>query len=173
MKLFIMGIVASGKTTYAKKLSEQLGLPFVELDAVVYHEKEGQRVKRAPNEQMQVIQEIDRAGGWVMEGVYRPSYHALFDMADAIIWLDPPLNKRRYRIFRRHVKQILGLEACAYKPDFQMLINMYKWTEDFERKRPVLQEYLKPHRRKVITVKGNPWLDGELRDLMHLNESCK
>ncbi|MBB4822934.1 adenylate kinase family enzyme [Sporosarcina luteola] len=165
MKLFIMGIVASGKTTYAKKLSTEMDLPFVELDAVVYHEKDGQRVKRSPEKQMEVIREIDQAGGWIMEGVYRPSYHKLIEMADAIIWLDPPLYKRRYRILSRHMKQVIGLESCAYKPDFQMLRNMYKWTEDFERKRPVLEEYLKPHRRKVISVKGDPWLDKELNQL--------
>ncbi|QTD40486.1 hypothetical protein [Sporosarcina sp. Te-1] len=165
MKLFIMGIVASGKTTYAKKLSAQCNLPFVELDAVVYHEKDGKRVKRSPEEQMEMIREIDRAGGWVMEGVYRPSYHALFDMADTIIWLDPPLYKRRYRIFSRHMKQVLGLESCAYKPDFQMLRNMYKWTEDFERKRPILLENLKPHGQKVITVQDDPWVNVELNQL--------
>ncbi|MFC5590686.1 hypothetical protein ACFPRA_17410 [Sporosarcina soli] len=74
MKIFIMGIVASGKTTYAKELSKQMGSPFVELDAVVYHNVDGGRIKRMPEEQVQIIHEMNAKGSWIAEGVYRPSH---------------------------------------------------------------------------------------------------
>lgn len=156
MKVFIMGIVASGKTTYAKELSKQKGFPFVELDTVVYHNVEGERIKRTPDEQVHVIHQMDAKGSWIAEGVYRPSYHILLDMADIIIWLDPPLWKRKYRILSRHVKQVIGLEECAYKPDFQMLQNMYKWTKQFEGKREELDGILQPYMGKLIVVRDDP-----------------
>ena len=156
MKIFIMGIVASGKTTYAKELSKQMSLPFVELDSVVYHNMDGVRIKRTPEEQVQIIHEMDTKGSWIAEGVYRPSYHLLLDLADIIIWLDPPLWKRKFRIFNRHMKQVVGVEECAYKPDFQMLRNMYKWTKQFEGEREELDWILQPYVDKLIVVRDNP-----------------
>lgn len=156
MKIFIMGIVASGKTTYAKELSKQTSLPFIELDSVVYHTVNDVRVKRLPNEQLQVIQEMDAAESWIAEGVYRPSYHILLDMADVVIWLDPPLWKRKVRILSRHLKQVLGIEKCAYEPNVQMLRNMYKWTKDFEERRDEMNEILQPYVHKLITVINDP-----------------
>ncbi|MFS0690165.1 hypothetical protein AB1K89_13110 [Sporosarcina sp. 179-K 8C2 HS] len=156
MKIFIMGIVASGKTTYAKGLSKQTGLPFIELDAVVYHTVGGERIKRTPDEQVQVIHQMDAKGSWIAEGVYRPSYHLLLDLADIVIWLDPPLWKRKYRILSRHVKQVIGVEECAYEPDLQMLRNMYKWTKQFEEKREELDGILQPYLDKVLVVRNDP-----------------
>ncbi|MBD7985398.1 hypothetical protein H9649_12430 [Sporosarcina sp. Sa2YVA2] len=156
MKIFIMGIVASGKTTYAKELSKQWSMPFVELDSVVYHIVDGVRIKRSPDEQIKVILEMDAAGSWIAEGVYRPSYHLLLDMADVVIWLDPPLWQRRVRILSRHIKQVLGIEKCAYKPDMEMLLNMYKWTKDFEGQRDELNGILQLHLHKLITVENDP-----------------
>lgn len=156
MKIFIMGIVASGKTTYAKELSKQMGFPFTELDAVVYHNVDGERIKRTPEEQVKFIHQMDAKGSWVAEGVYRPSYQILLDMADIVIWLDPPLWKRKLRILSRHVKQMIGVEECAYKPDFQMLRNMYKWTKQFEGEREELDGILHPYLDKLIIVRDDP-----------------
>lgn len=166
MKIFIMGIVASGKTTYAIELSKQMGMPFVELDAVVYQNMDGVRVKRSPDEQVQVIHQMDANGSWVAEGVYRPSYHLLLDLADIIIWLDPPLWKRKFRILSRHVKQVIGVEECAYVPDFQMLRNMYKWTKRFEGEREELDGILQPYLDKLVVVQNNPWSNQALSDVI-------
>ncbi|WP_313893045.1 hypothetical protein [Psychrobacillus sp.] len=165
MKIFIMGIVASGKTTYAKALSELLELSFFELDSVVYHEVNEKRIKRTPEQQVEFIHKIDSKGDWIFEGVYRPSYHLVLDLADVIIWLDPPLFKRKYRIFRRHIKQVLGIEQCAYEPNLLMLRNMYKWTSDFEKKRPLLNEMLKPYQDKIITINNSPYKNRELQQI--------
>ena len=180
MKIFIMGIVASGKTTYAKKLSKQMDVPFVELDGVVYHNVDGVRVKRTPDEQVQVIHQMDAKGSWIAEGVYRPSYHLLLDLADIIIWLDPPLWKRKFRIFSRHVKQVIGVEECAYEPDLQMLRNMYKWTKNFEEKRDELDGILQPYLDKLIVVRNDPTSNqglfeaiGNMKDMEGQQHECR
>jgi len=58
-KIYIVGIVASGKTTLARKLSLQLTIPHYELDRIVYNETVIKRYKRTPVEQLEVIQHID------------------------------------------------------------------------------------------------------------------
>ncbi|PWW02471.1 adenylate kinase family enzyme [Paenibacillus cellulosilyticus] len=152
-KIYIIGIVASGKTTLAKRLSKQLNIPWHELDCVVYHQSDEGRYKRTPEKQQEVIADIDQSSdGWIFEGVDRSSYRCLYEMADTIIVLDPPLWKRRYRIFARYVKQQIGIEKCHYKSDLKMLRNMYQWTNDFERNRAEFEARLKPYQGKIMRV---------------------
>ena len=61
-------------------------------------------------------------------------------MADKIIYLDIPLKIRKKRIFIRYIKQKLGVEKSNYKPSFQMLKNMYKWTDEFENNKDTFEE---------------------------------
>lgn len=151
-KIFILGIVASGKTTLAKRLSLKLNIPWYELDAIVHKDSLGERIKRSPQEQLAIIQGIDREGPWIMEGTDRPSYQCLYAMADTIIFLDPPLWKRRIRIATRFMKQKLGLEPCLYQPNWTMLKMMYKWTNDFERNRDSFEAQLQQYGDKVIRL---------------------
>ncbi len=151
-KIYIVGIVASGKTTLATKLSKALHVPWYELDCIVYEETETGRYKRTPEEQMEVIHDIDKKGDWIFEGTYRKSYHGLFEMADKIIFLDIPLWKRKVRIFTRFIKQQIGIEKCHYKADFRMLRLMYQWTDDFEKNRAGFEKMLKQFDNKLIVV---------------------
>lgn len=81
-KIFILGIVASGKTTLAKKLSKKMNIPWYELDSIVHHQTAEGRYKRTPDEQVEVIKDVARTGQWIFEGTDRESYECLFDMAD-------------------------------------------------------------------------------------------
>lgn len=158
-KIFIIGIVASGKTTLAERLSEKIDVPWYELDSIVYHKTESGRYKRTVSEQLEVIMDIDRTGTWIFEGTDRESYRCLFEMADIIIFLDTPLWKRRIRILTRFIKQNLGIETCHYKPDVKMLNMMYKWTRDFEKNRIVFEAKLDLYKNKVIRLTDSKNLD--------------
>lgn len=151
-KIYIIGIVASGKTTLAKNLSKELNITYYELDCIVHHKTETERYKRTPEQQLEVIKNIDSKGDWIIEGTYRESCHYLFDMADKIIFLDTPLLKRKYRIFLRYIKQQLKIEKCHYKSDFKMLRLMYKWTNDFELNRTEFVKMLKIYKNKLSII---------------------
>ncbi|GGG62683.1 hypothetical protein [Paenibacillus radicis (ex Gao et al. 2016)] len=160
-KILIIGIVASGKTTLARRLSDTLNTPWYELDSIVHHQTADGRHKRTADEQVAVIKEIDRNanGCWIFEGTDRESYQCLLEMADTIIFLDPPLWKRRIRIFVRFVKQKLGIEACHYTPDLTMLRMMYKWTADFEANRASFEAKLQRYGDKVVRHSDSRSLD--------------
>lgn len=70
-KIYIVGIVASGKTTLAKQLSVKSKIPWYELDCIVHQETETGRYKRTPEEQIAVIQKINQNDDWIIEGTYR------------------------------------------------------------------------------------------------------
>lgn len=151
-KVLITGIVASGKTTLAKRLSKEISVPWYELDSIVHHQTESGRYKRTVDEQVEVIVNIDKKGEWIFEGTDRESYRCLFEMADTIIFLDTPLWKRRFRILFRFLKQNLGIEKCQYKPDIAMLKMMYKWTMDFERNKGDFEDRLQLYQHKLIIL---------------------
>lgn len=154
-KVLIIGIVASGKTTLAKRLSKNINVPWYELDCIVHHQTATGRNKRTADEQVDVIMNIDKNGPWIFEGIYRESYQCLLEMADTIIFLDTPLWKRRVRIFTRFLKQKIGIEKCHYKSDIMMLKMMYKWTRDFESNRKSFEAKLQLYKNKVIRLTDN------------------
>lgn len=158
-KILIIGIVASGKTTLAKRLSKKINTPWYELDTIVHQQTPKGRYKRTAEEQIEVVKEIDTKGAWIFEGTDRESYQCLYQMADIIIFLDTPLWKRRFRILIRFLKQKLGTEKCHYKPDFSMLKMMYIWTQDFEQSRSHFEAKLKLYNEKVIRLSNNNKLD--------------
>ncbi|MCU6792569.1 hypothetical protein OB236_10575 [Paenibacillus sp. WQ 127069] len=153
-KVLIIGIVASGKTTLAKRLSNRINVPWYELDSIVHHQNATGRYKRTADEQVNVIMEIDKKGKWIFEGTDRESYQCLYQMADTIIFLDTPLWKRKIRILTRFLKQKLGIEKCHYTPDIIMLKMMYKWTRDFEQNRGSFEAKLKLYNDKLIRLKA-------------------
>lgn len=153
-KIYIIGMVASGKTTLAKNLSKQLNIPHYELDCIVHHKTDSGRYKRTPEQQVQVIKNIDSECDWIIEGTHRKSCHCLFSMADKIIFLDIPLWKRKYRIMLRYIKQQLTIEKCHYKSDFKMLKLMYKWTKDFEDNRAEFEKMLDQYIDKLIVIQN-------------------
>ena len=152
MKILIIGIVASGKTTLAKKLSSKLNITHYEIDNIV-HDDLNKR-KRTPEEQKEIIEQIDKQTDWIIEGTLRKNLYYLLDMADQIIYLDIPLQTRKIRIFTRFIKQKLGLEKCNYKPTIKMLKQMYKWTSDYEKERKERESQLKKYGNKLIEVRS-------------------
>lgn len=155
MKLVIFGIVASGKTTLARKLSSKYNVPYYEGDCITWGFPGEERYKRTDTEQKNIIRNIDDKGDWIIEGTYRESQKCLFDMAEIIIFLDTPLRIRKYRIISRFIKQKLGIEKCNYEPTFEMLKLMFKWTYDFERNKNKYDDMLLLYKQKLIHVKSD------------------
>lgn len=162
MKILIFGIVASGKTTLARKLSEELKIPFYEGDCIAYGFAGEERYKRTDEEQAQKIYDINKKGEWIIEGTYRKSQEFVYDMADIIIFLDTPLFVRKCRIITRFIKQKLGWEKCHYKPTLDMLKMMFHWTKEFEKNRKSHEERLKKYKDKLIWIHSVKELNGRL-----------
>lgn len=91
-KLFIVGSVASGKTTLAACLSEQLGIPWYELDSLVHVRTAHGRIKRTPEQQMEAMAEIDRQGSWIFDS--RPATTSLIWTCCVRCTVGPAILKR-------------------------------------------------------------------------------
>jgi len=121
----------------------------------VYCKSQTERYKRTPEQQVEIIKDIDKSKKWIIEGTYRKSCHCLLDMADTVIFLDTPILLRKFRILKRFVKQQLKIEKCHYKSDFKMLKQMFKWTTEFERDRKNFEKMLQQYQNKVLKLIKN------------------
>ena len=80
----------SGKTTVGRELARRLGVPFVELDALVH----GPNWTETPDDELRRLLEPVLAGdGWVIDGGYRGKIGDLvLGQADLVVWIDLPVR---------------------------------------------------------------------------------
>lgn len=152
MKVLIIGIVASGKTTLARRLSKETNIKNYEIDLIVHDDKN--KRKRTNKEQQKIIEKINKQSDWIIEGTLRKNLYNLLELADKIIYLDIPIQVRKRRILLRYIKQKLKIEKSNYRPNKEMLKNMYKWTNEFENNKIELEEEMLKYKEKLIVLKS-------------------
>ena len=152
MKILIIGTVATGKTTLAKKLSKIYKIKYYEIDSIVHDDLNNGR-KRSKEEQNEIINQINKKDDWIIEGTLRENLEYLLELSDKIIYLDVPKYKRDIRILNRFIKQNLKIEKVNYKPNFIMLKNMYKWSKEDEYKKEEFKEKLNKYKNKLEVIK--------------------
>ena len=107
-----VAIIASasgnGKTTLGRALAEKLGVPFVELDALVH----GPDWQETSDEDLRrQIEPVLRQEGWVIDGTYMRKLGTLvLDGADTVVWLDLPTRVWFVRLLRRTGRRLTGRE---------------------------------------------------------------
>ena len=107
-----VAIIASasgnGKTTLGRALAEKLGVPFVELDALVH----GPNWQETSDEDLRrQIEPVLRQEGWVIDGTYlRKLGTIVLDSADTVVWLDLPTRVWFLRLLRRTGRRLTGRE---------------------------------------------------------------
>ena len=107
MKVLIIGIVASGKSTLANRLGKENDIDVYEIDSIVHDDVNS--IKRSCKEQTNIIMNINKKDNWIIEGTLRKNLYFLLDMADKIIYIDIPLRIRKRRIITRYIKQKLKI----------------------------------------------------------------
>ena len=152
MKILIVGTVGTGKTTLARKLSKEYNIKYYEIDSIVHDDVN--KKKRTPQQQNEIISNINKEDGWIIEGVLRENLEYLLETAEKIIYLDIPKNIRNKRILTRYIKQKIGIEKSNYKPSLKMLKMMYKWSNEFEKNKDEFENKLNKYEDKLEVI-GN------------------
>jgi adenylate kinase family enzyme len=141
-RILVMGSSGSGKSTFARRLSEVTGVPFVSLDALFW--KPGWQ----PSEEAAFEARVDAAARqplWIIDGNYtnRASGELRRQLADTVIWFDLPRRTCMTGILKRiassygEVRPEMA-EGCPEKIDFEFF--RYVWTFR-SRQRPKLLKY--------------------------------
>lgn len=106
-RIVVLGTTGSGKTTLARQLSEHLGLPHVELDALNWGPNWRQR---PPEEFLALVAQATCGDGWVVCGNYSRTRSSLWPWADTAVWLDYPLPVIMWRLWWRTLKRFATRE---------------------------------------------------------------
>jgi adenylate kinase family enzyme len=102
-RINVVGTSASGKTTFARRLAAQLGIPHVELDAL--HWEPGWT--EAPTEVMRErVRRAVAADAWVVDGNYSAIRDIVWDRTQAVIWLDFSLPTILWRYATRTARRM-------------------------------------------------------------------
>jgi cytidylate kinase len=98
----------NGKTTVGRELAGRLGVPFIELDALVH----GPNWNETPDEELRrLLEPVLARDGWVIDGGYRGKLGTLvLEQADVVLWLDLPVRVWLPRLVRRTIRRLRGRE---------------------------------------------------------------
>ena len=155
MKIYIVGSVASGKTTLARQLSAKTNIPCFHLDEVVYFKdptSAAGNTKRTPEERDVLFREI-LSDAYIIEDIGRSCFAEGLEKADQIIVLQLSRALRRRRIILRHIRQVLGFEPSGYKPSLSMVRMMLKWADDFDTGADGTKGRIAPYKEKTVTLR--------------------
>ena len=141
-RVLVMGSSGSGKSTFARRLSEITGIPFVSLDALYW--KPGW-VASDNAEFGQRVAEVARQPQWVMDGNYT-NYGAgelRRQSSDTVIWFDLPRRSCVLGIAKRIASSYGKVrpemaEGCPEQIDFEFF--RYVWAYR-RQQRPKLLDY--------------------------------
>lgn len=97
-RIVVVGATGCGKSTLAERLARQLGLDFIELDALYW--KPGW-VGAGEAEFRARVDAATQAPGWVLAGNYGVCRDIVWPRAEAVIWLDYPFFLILVRLVRR------------------------------------------------------------------------
>jgi adenylate kinase family enzyme len=165
MKIYVVGAVASGKSTLAKRMSKIWNIPYQSLDDVVHITDRthpwGNR-KREVEERDALFHSFMQQPKWILEDTGRPCFEDGLKEANTIVLLDTSSKVRNYRIIKRWIKQRLGFEKCIYSPHIKMLLSMFKWSKDYDTGKDNLKERLTPYQEKLIILRNNKDINGFL-----------
>jgi adenylate kinase family enzyme len=154
MKIMIFGALASGKSTFARKLGAKLNVPVIHLDEAV-HKLGGHQNASAIQK---FIKEQVKAEHWIMDGnVLSKDKHERIKHADIIILL----NVNSFRAFVTHLYRHAQLKRGKTKSlfhnpyktlDLWFCINYVFWEFPYLRYQAL--QVIKTHGKKPVVIKS-------------------
>ena len=134
-KILVIGAGGAGKSTFARRLGESLGLPVIHLDKVFWHSG---WVETPKAEWRRKVEGLCAGDSWVMDGNYSGTLDVRLEACDTIIFLDLPRVLSTWRVLKRAVMyrntpRPDAAEGCRERIDLKFL--HWVWTYQ-KRRRP-------------------------------------
>lgn len=150
-KIYIIGPVGSGKTTFSKNLSKKYNIKRYELDKVSWDDENG-NIKRTDEEASRLFNEILSNEFWIIEDVGRNKFKKGREEADIIYYIKLSKLKSYFRVTKRWIKQKLGFEDYNCPPTFKQLLYFISIVNSYYKKQKTLLKELEIYSDKVVFV---------------------
>ena len=127
-----MGCSGSGKSTFAKRLEEELGYPVIELDNFFHlpnwQQKPYELFKSEVSDSLE--RSLKLADGWIVDGNYLSKLGDLIiSRADVVIWFNFPKAKVMSRIIKRSLRRALTQEEL-WNGNRESILNLLRWSPE-------------------------------------------
>lgn len=142
-KIAVVGVSASGKSIFARKLADKTGLPITHTDEIMW--RPGWNYI-GDEETVRKLQEVSVSNFWLVEGfIEKEAFDAILNRADTIIYLDYPRHVAAWRYVKRWWKHRRNprpeLEGCPERFSFEFLKRVWDrkevyWLNKFLEKMP-------------------------------------
>ena len=114
MRISVVGTTGSGKTTLARALSAQLGLPYIEMDALNWQAGWRDLSRSDPEEFVRRVTVAIAPDAWVLDSAYGLVRDLVWQRATHLIWLDYDRPIIMFRVIRRSlIRAALRTELWA------------------------------------------------------------
>lgn len=162
MRVVIIGLSSSGKTTFAAEIASILSIPCLHLDDIVFNFYGNKKRTRVASEiYIPRIKKFSSKKNWIIEGMFPFTF--LFEKADIIIWMHPSLTRILLQQWKRYLtdpdqRRRFGFISNVKLSRFSIDIRLNRMGITFEDNKPritlrELEEMLtKQFRRKVIII---------------------
>ncbi len=102
-RINLIGTTGSGKTTLARQVSQRLGVPYIELDALYW---EPNWTEASTDVFRARVKSALQQEGWVIDGNYGKARDIMWSRATSVVWLDYPYWLTFWRLFRRTILRL-------------------------------------------------------------------
>ena len=150
-KIYIIGPTGSGKSTFATKLGEKYKIKHYELDTISWDDNNG-NTRRPEEEALEMFQEILNTDSWIIEDVGRDLFKQGREDADIIYYLKNSKLSSYFRITKRSIRQVLGLETYNCPPSFKEWKSLIKTAKYYHNKEKETLEELDEYLNKLEIV---------------------
>ena len=150
-KIYIIGPVGSGKTTFATALSKKYNIKYYELDKVSWDDDNG-HVKRPIDEAIKIFNDIISKDSWVIEDVGRDKFKLGREKADIIYYIKLSRLKSYFRVSKRWIKQRLGKERYNHPPTIGQFFYFISTVNSYYKKQKDKIKSLEKYGEKVVFV---------------------
>jgi adenylate kinase family enzyme len=152
-RVVVIGQSGAGKTTVAARLSRELGLAHLELDAL-FHGPGWQPSSTFVHD----VDAATSAGSWIADGNYSAVRDLLWSRADTVVWLDLPRTTTLRRVVRRTAGRLLTRPELwnGNRERWQTVLRAshpIRWTwQTFDRHRSAYEQRLRDPRWQHVDV---------------------
>ena len=145
-RIMIIGCPGSGKSTFARSLTEKTGLPLHYLDMMYWNPD---RTTKPKEEFRAALRETVALPEWIIDGNYGSTLELRMEACDTVIFLDYPPEVCLSGIEERRGKPRPDMPWVEPEPDLEFIEFIKKYNEE---SRPRVIELLEKYKEKNIII---------------------
>ncbi|TNF08943.1 MAG: topology modulation protein [Bacillota bacterium] len=166
MKILIIGYSGSGKSTFAKRLSEHYQIPRLHIDRIFFAPNWKERDKKIVESE---IRDFIKQDDWIIDGTYRKLAVERYQMCDQLFIFNFNRFKCLYgAIYRRIKYHNQNRDTIAPGCKERLNFSFFMWILHTGRKkdsRQLMKRNMEEYKDKVVVFKSRRQINNYLRKI--------